>query len=163
MKHYSYISSYRPTGHQTFTSSLTGKSPHGTGSIRTLGSFGTPCPSQAGCLRTLQCRGKGVCSKGGRAVWAAASHTPAPDRQGGPCMLPTPTFGAVSTQNRSGAAAWMQQPRPWGKAHAANSALRLHGYSSDDQKSTAANAHLFSFAATLAPLLSRHAQEQGVK
>lgn len=77
--------------------------------------------------------------------------------QEGPYTVPSPTFGAASTQDA--AAVWMQ----WWKAQAANSALWLHGYSSDDQENTAANAHLSGCEATLAPLLSWDTQEQGIK
>lgn len=74
------------------------------------------------------------------ALWAAPSHIPA------------------STQHRGTATARVRQPRLRTKAQAANSALWLRGYSSNDQKSTVANTHLSGFAATLTPLLNQQGQ-----
>lgn len=107
MKHYSYTSSCGPVGCQTFTASPTGKSPHGTGSIRTLGGFGTPCPGQAGSLCMLRCQGKGLC--GGeegqcRQPPLTHRHLTGPAQCQHPRLVQRPPRTAAPTQDRSAAA-----------------------------------------------------------
>lgn len=121
----------------------------------TLGNLGSSgLPEQVPCVRStgnlFPC--KGLCKN---KQCHKPCPAPAPDRQEVPGWSQNSHLGQPPLRM-----AVLQQPQPQGERKLATPALGLVGYSSDDQKSTAANAHLFGFAATLAPLLSR---EQGAE